>query len=216
MKRSTLWGFALFGAGLITGHYEAVSITKALFKAGETSGAKVAENKPVSSNSATKLDHPVRGSHSSFKPEATAKDNSVSPDFSEVSPPSLPFELTAEEQTQFRAQFREATQAQIHQIETMILSMNENGLPEEDIKAFAEIKKAMEEQLMAEPETPEANTSGDINNDFAASLEQSGMPLDERSKMIEEILSSGEPAHESSWDTNIEPLPPYEQVRGAQ
>ena len=116
------------------------------------------------------------------------------------------------------AQQKEAIQAQIEQLEEMIQSMKENGLPEEDIKAFTELKRAMEEQQIAEPEPSNANrpelTVEEIKSDFAASFEQAGIPPAERDRMIEDLFSSLESTNESAGDLNVEPsLPLHAEER---
>jgi hypothetical protein len=222
MKRSTILagGIVLFGAGLLAGHYGTMGIATGL---SDTNVKKGVINAPISlprrpplSNFGTGKNLSAQGSRFPSNSQASMKSSSAGRDSS--SAPSLPpheFVMTAEEQAQFMVQQQEAKQANIEQIEVTIQSMKENGLPEEDIKAFSELKKAMEEQPIVESEPVEINqhepTAEETINDFAASLEQSGMPRAQRDKMIEDFSSSLESAKESPDDLNVEPPLPNMQ-----
>lgn len=215
MKPSTIWGLTLFSAGLLVGHYHVADIVRDFFIAEERLGPEILgdapEDKSAPPNTTLKTNQSTPRGQNPSNPQAAAKENPANQDYPELSPHSYPFELTAEEQAQLTLQRREAIEAQIHQIEAMLLSMKENGLPEGDIAAFGEMKKAMEDQLAAESENQEAEVPGDMNNDFAASLEQMGLSPEERDKMMEGILSPRGSANEGTGDTGIEPLPPYAQ-----
>lgn len=215
MKQSTLRGLTLFSAGLLAGHYHVADIIRDFMMTEERLGSEsigdVSENKPLSSNVTLKTKRSTPREQKSFNVQVAAKENSAIQGDPELLPHPYPFELTAEEQAQLASQRREAMEAQIHQIEAMILSMKENGLPAGDIAAFGEMKKAMEDQLVAESENQETNTPGDIDSDFAASLEQMGLSPAERDKMLGGILSPRDSANEGGGDAGIEPLPPYAQ-----
>lgn len=202
MKQLTILtgGLVLFGAGILAGHYGTVTITTDLSKTEVNSRA---------------ISSPVTPQSQSAPPNLVTspmKSSSAGPDSSGVPLPPHEFVLTAEMQAQLKAQQEEAIQAQIAQLEEMIQSMKENGLPEEDIKAFTEMKRAVEQQQIAEPEPSNANqpepTVEEIKNDFAESLEQAGMPAAEREGMIENLFSSIKLTNQSAGDLNVEPSPP--------
>ena len=127
-------------------------------------------------------------------------------------PPSQELALTAEDQAQLAAQQLEDKQANISQMEAMILSLQESGAPAGDIEHFSQLKMAIEDQSIEEPQASEANTpeltEDEIKNDFAASLEEAGIPPEKLDRMLEAFS----PPPESIPDnTDIEPLPPHKQ-----
>jgi hypothetical protein len=216
MNRLTIFtgGLLLFGAGFLVGHYGAVGTTSGIATAKiETRGAvsQAATPKPMQ-NSLAKTDHLTQVVRFASNSKPGTVSGSVQQTPSKALPPSHEMALTAEEQAQLVAQQWEAKQANISQMEAMIQSMEEGNAPAEDIKQFRELKRTIEEQLIEEPQASEANppvrTEDELKNDFAASLEQAGMPPAERDKMLEAFSPPPESIPDS---TDAEPTPPHEQ-----
>ena len=216
MNRLTIFtgGLLLFGAGFLVGHYGAVATTSGIATTKmETRRAVLQAATPKQmQNYLDKTVHPTQAVRfvSDSKPRTVS--GSVQQTPSRAIPPPHGLTLTAEEQAQLVAQQWEAKQANISQMEAMIQSMEEGGAPAEDIKQFRELKMAIEEQPIEEPQASEANppelTEDELKNDFAASLEQAGMPPAERDKMLEAFSPPPESIHDS---TDVEPTPPHEQ-----
>lgn len=204
--------FLLFAAGFLVGHYEAIGTTSGIARAKiETRDAvSRAETSMPMQNSLAKTGHPAQAIRFPSNSKPGTDSGSVQQTSSRALPPHE-MVLTAEEQAQLVAQQWEAKQASISQMEAMIQSLEEGGAPAEEIKHFRELKKAMEEQPIEEPQASEANpperTEDELKNDFAASLEQAGMPPAERDKMLEAFSSPPESILDS---TDVEPTPPHE------
>jgi len=212
MKRLMIFtgGLLLFGAGFLVGHYGAVGTAAAKIETRDAV-SQAATPKPMQ-NSLAKTGHPTQAVRFASNSKPGTDSESVQQTPSRALPPPHGLTLTAEEQAQLVAQQWEAKEANISQMEAMIQSMEEGGAPAEDIKNFRELKKAIEEQPIEEPQASEANppvfTEDELKNDFAASLEQAGMPPAEIDKMLEAFSPPPESIHDS---TDAEPTPPHEQ-----
>ncbi len=216
MNRLTIFisGLLLFGAGFLVGHYGAVGTTLGIATAKiETRGAisHAATPKPMQ-NSLAKTDHLNQAGRFAYNSKHGTVSGSVQQTPSRAILPPHELILTAEEQAQLVAQQWEAKQANISQMEAMIQSLEEGGAPAEVINQFRELKMAVEEQPIEESQASEANppelTEDELKSDFAASLEQAGMPPAERDKMLEALSPPPESIHDS---TDAEPTPPHEQ-----
>ena len=212
MKRLMIFtgGLLLFGAGFLVGHYGAVGTAAAKIETRDAV-SQAATPKPMQ-NSLAKTGHPAQVIRFLSDSKPGTDSGSVQQTPSRALPPPHEMALTAEAQAQLVAQQWEAKQANISQIETMIQSMKEGGAPAEVINQFRELKMAVEEQPIEEPQASEANppelTEDELKSDFAASLEQVGMPPAERDKMLEALSLPPESIHDS---TDAEPTPPHEQ-----
>lgn len=216
MNRLTIFtsGLLLFGAGFLVGHYGAIGTTLGIATAKiETTGAisQAAAPKPMQ-NSLAKTDHLNQAGRFASNSKPGTVSGSVQQTHSRAILPPYQLILTVEEQAQLVAQQWEAKQANISQMEAMIQSMEEGGAPAEVINQFRELKMAVEEQPIEEPQASEANppelTEDELKSDFAASLEQAGMPPAELDKMLEALSPPPESIHDS---TDADTTAPHEQ-----
>jgi hypothetical protein len=206
----------VFGAGFLTGHYSGLGTTtdKALAEWGTTTthSSGAVPNRVGPSGSSAEAAAPVQGIRSAAISKSTeTSDTGPFPAQAWLPPPPEPI-LTPAGQAELIAQQREARRANVERLEAMIQSLEEGGAPEEEVARFRELKKGLEEQPVEEAELLETNpperTQEELSNDFATSLEQSGMPRAEFEQTLEAFSTAPASINDGADDSSMEMAPP--------
>lgn len=197
----------IFGAGLVAGHYHR--------SADKT--ARVERSTSTVTTAPSQIGFPgSRASRSAGNARSPTQIQQNPENGASLPSPALPPHervFSIEEQAQWEAQQLEARQAELAQLDAMIQSMESAGLPEEQIKHFRELKEGRAKAPIPElhqawnPSLPE-RTPEELQADFAASLEQTGIPEAQRKAMLEAFSQQFEPTDGNLPDSFSAALPP--------